>query len=55
LIDKNFYRKRTTEEIILAEKQAIGNLIDVSPTILEILNLKIPSQMTGQSLLKFCR
>ena len=55
LIDKKFYRKRTSEEIVLAEKQATGNLIDVSPTILEILNLKIPAEMTGQSLLKFCK
>ena len=55
LIDKSFYRKRTSEEIALAEKQALGNLIDISPTILEILNLKIPFEMTGQSLLKFCK
>lgn len=33
-------------------KQTLGTLSDVAPTILELLELKIPAEMTGKSLLK---
>jgi 2,3-bisphosphoglycerate-independent phosphoglycerate mutase len=41
----------TLSEIQRNEKTAIGILADISPTILNLFNIKQPIQMTGQSLL----
>lgn len=53
LIGQKFRRPlpRTGEEIIKHKSEIGGILIDVTPTILELLDLKKPSEMTGQSLL----
>ena len=40
-------------KIAILEEDLVNN--SSTSEILEILNLKIPSQMTGQSLLKFCK
>lgn len=55
LIDPRFYRPRTEGEIKNNEKNPAGSLADVAPTILELLGLKQPEQMTGRSLLPYCR
>lgn len=53
LVDNRFKRSipRTETEIRNIERSPGGMLADVSPTILELFGLKIPSEMTGQSLL----
>ncbi len=53
LISKEFQQEK---DKTMAEKEAaevIGVLSDVAPTVLELLNLKKPEEMTGQSLLKY--
>jgi 2,3-bisphosphoglycerate-independent phosphoglycerate mutase len=46
-------RKKTGAEIIMAEKNNAGVLSDIAPTILELLGIPKPIDMTGQSLIKF--
>ncbi len=53
LIAKEFARQKNEEEIREIEKIPIGVLADVAPTILELMKIQKPSEMTGQSLLKF--
>lgn len=49
--DLRLSRPRTEEEIILKKKEVGGILTDVAPTVLELLGLKKPMEMTGSSLL----
>ncbi len=53
LVGKQFERgsDRTPQEIITAKKEPSGILTDVAPTILELLQLPQPPEMTGKSLL----
>lgn len=53
LISKDWKREKawSQEEIIEKYKKVEGTLIDVAPTILELLNLPEPVEMTGRSLL----
>ena len=53
LVAKKFMRLRTEEEISQSKKENIGILADVAPTILELMKIPQPEEMTGQSLLKF--
>jgi len=53
LIGKDFQRPKDKLQAEKEAKDIIGVLADVAPTILELLNLVSPSQMTGQSLLKY--
>ncbi|MEW5805494.1 MAG: 2,3-bisphosphoglycerate-independent phosphoglycerate mutase [Patescibacteria group bacterium] len=55
LIDQRFYRPRTESEIKNNEKNPQGSLADIAPTVLELLGINKPEQMTGQSLIPFCR
>lgn len=55
LIDQRFLRERSEKEIAGAEKEVRGGLVDVAPTILELMGIPKPTQMTGQSLLKYCK
>jgi len=50
LIGKEFEKKSSTPAT--AQPESIGVLSDVAPTILELMNLPKPAEMTGQSLLK---
>jgi len=52
LIGKEFERARTPEELNTALDQPSGLLSDVAPTILELLQIEMPVEMTGTSLLK---
>lgn len=54
LIDHKFYRARQEKEILENEKSVKGSLTDIAPTILELMKLEQPEQMTGRSLLKSC-
>ena len=49
---KNSVAKSETE-IQPSRKPAIGILSDVAPTVLELMNIPKPKEMTGQGLLKF--
>jgi len=52
LIGNEFKRKRNSEEIKNAEKSPSGVLADISPTVLELLGVPKPKEMTAQSLLE---
>jgi len=52
LVAKEFQRQKTDEEIRQSEKINTGILADVAPTILELMGIAKPKEMTGQSLLK---
>jgi len=45
----------TNEEIAQREKRAMGVLADISPTILDLFNIKQPTSMTGHSLIQLLR
>ena len=47
----NQYKKQTPQKPI--RLQTIGMLADIAPTLLEIMRLPKPAEMTGQSLLEF--
>ena len=55
LVGRDFRRTtpRTDEEIRAAKKEVGGILTDVAPTILELLDIGKPKEMTGRSLLSF--
>ena len=55
LVAKEFMRSRTEAEIRRSEKENTGILADVAPTILELMVISKPKEMTGQSLLRFLR
>ncbi|MBI3458942.1 2,3-bisphosphoglycerate-independent phosphoglycerate mutase [Candidatus Azambacteria bacterium] len=51
LVDQTF-KKNIPQKIKLDDLKVIGLLSDVAPTILDILRIEKPSEMTGESLLK---
>jgi len=55
LVDKKFKSKKekTEEEIYRSEQETLGVICDVAPTILELMNIPLPPEMTGKSLLKY--
>ena len=52
LIGKQFKREREDREMELSLSQVSGILSDVAPTILELMTIPKPEEMTGDSLLK---
>ena len=52
LVAKEFQRQKTKAEISRLEENNTGILADVAPTILELMEIPKPKEMTGQSLLK---
>lgn len=55
LIDKKFKRnaEKTESEINKDETTSAGALCDIAPTILEIMDIPQPREMTGKSLIKY--
>lgn len=53
LVAKEFEMIKSEAQIDLAEKNVIGMLSDVAPTILEFINISPPPEMTGKSFVKF--
>lgn len=53
LIAKEFEKQKNETEAREAERITVGLLSDVAPTILELMGIPQPKEMTGQSLLKF--
>ncbi|HCI05364.1 MAG: 2,3-bisphosphoglycerate-independent phosphoglycerate mutase [Parcubacteria group bacterium GW2011_GWC1_45_9] len=54
LVDQRFYRLRSEKEIAENELSVKGSLADVAPTVLELMKLEKPVEMTGQSLINYC-
>ena len=52
LIGNDFKREKSQEEIEVGKLEVGGILADVAPTILELMGLPQPPEMTGKSLLK---
>ncbi len=52
LIGNEFARPKVQTEINMIEGQISGILSDIAPTILELMEVPKPAEMTGQSLLK---
>lgn len=55
IVGNEFIKQKTPTEVEFAEKETAGILSDVAPTILEIMEIPKPPEMTGQSLLKLLR
>lgn len=55
LVGKAFGREKNANLVEKIENEAVGILSDVAPTILELMGLPKPEEMTGQSLLKILR
>ena len=51
LLGKKF--KKSKDSLFTEENKTIGLLSDVAPTILELLEIPKPKEMTGESLLKY--
>ncbi|MFZ2970768.1 MAG: hypothetical protein WA063_06480, partial [Minisyncoccia bacterium] len=51
LISKKFEKIKTEAETQKAETQGLGTLADVAPTILALMGLPKPKEMTGRNLL----
>lgn len=51
LVGKEFERHRSDEDIKSTMNQSSGLLADVAPTILELMEIEKPAEMTGDSLL----
>ena len=52
LIGNDFKREKSQEDIEISKLEVEGILADVAPTILELMELPQPPEMTGKSLLK---
>jgi 2,3-bisphosphoglycerate-independent phosphoglycerate mutase len=51
VINEKYAMRRTDQEIRRAKKTVGGILADVAPTVLDLMGIKKPAEMTGQSLL----
>ena len=51
VVNQKLKRKKQDIEIFQAKRTSIGLLSDIAPTILDILGLSVPAEMTGKSLL----
>ena len=52
LIAREYERARTPEEIIRSESSPGGFLSDIAPTVIDLLGIQKPVEMTGDSLLE---
>lgn len=52
LVGNDFKREKSQEDIEVSKLEVSGILADVAPTILELMELPQPPEMTGKSLLK---
>ncbi len=50
LVGKQFEREKSKDEITRSESTTIGMLPDIAPTVLELMGIPKPENMTGQSL-----
>ena len=50
IINKKLYIETKTADLKIKEESVRGSLIDIAPTILKLLNLPIPEDFEGKSL-----
>lgn len=55
IVKRGYERTKTEEMAVQIEKTNIGVISDVAPTILELMRIQKPQEMTGISLLQFLR
>ncbi|MCL5017116.1 MAG: 2,3-bisphosphoglycerate-independent phosphoglycerate mutase [Patescibacteria group bacterium] len=55
IIANEFYRNKTAEEVEESESEVVGMLSDIAPTILKLMGIPKPPEMTGQDLLPLLR
>ncbi len=55
IVAKEFFRNKSKEEVEGSEAETIGILCDIAPTILSLMNIAKPKDMTGQNLLPILR
>jgi len=53
LIDKDYYREKSKEELLFFKRKVLGSLADVAPTILDLMGIEIPQEFVGKSLLRY--
>ncbi|MDP1689450.1 MAG: 2,3-bisphosphoglycerate-independent phosphoglycerate mutase [bacterium] len=53
VVSKHLERVKSESDIIQCERTTIGILSDIAPTVLELMDIKKPANMTGQSLLPY--
>lgn len=55
LIAKEFQKEKNAFSVSRIQKEIVGTLIDIAPTVLSFLNLPIPPSMKGKNLLKILK
>lgn len=55
LVSKEYERLRSDDDIELTMKQSSGLLSDIAPTVLELMGIEKPAEMTGESLLRIIK
>jgi len=55
IVGKGFEHPKNDSDISYAENNAIGILADIAPTILALMQIEKPIEMTGQNLLSFLK
>ncbi|MCK9187068.1 MAG: 2,3-bisphosphoglycerate-independent phosphoglycerate mutase [Candidatus Colwellbacteria bacterium] len=55
VVDNRFKKQKSEEEINDSEKIIVGSLCDIAPTILELMGIQKPAEMTGQSLISYLK
>lgn len=55
IVAKKFFRNKTVEDVEESEKETVGILSDVAPTILKLMDIPKPPDMTGQDFLPFLK
>jgi 2,3-bisphosphoglycerate-independent phosphoglycerate mutase len=53
LLDKDYQREKSKEELLFFKRKVLGSLVDVAPTILDLMGIRIPQEFMGKSLLKY--
>ncbi len=51
IVAREFFRNKSKTEVENSENETVGILSDIAPTILHIMNISKPPEMTGQNLL----
>jgi 2,3-bisphosphoglycerate-independent phosphoglycerate mutase len=52
IVGNEFVKEKSVAETERAEKEVVGVLSDIAPTVLEIMEIPKPKEMTGQNLLR---
>jgi 2,3-bisphosphoglycerate-independent phosphoglycerate mutase len=55
VVAKNFRRPKDDWQLAAAERDVSGSLCDIAPTVLKLIGLDQPPEMTGQNLLPFLK